>query len=195
MGVKISELEEYTNIKDIDILPIVDVTNEGTKRITFANFKKPIFEIISKIQEEQEIKSNIISVGFNSNFSMTSSNWEQKDLTFDKVISQVGSKFSLVNGKVKIGTGITKVKASLQAGVNGLAENTFYDIAIMKNSTSIARCSGKREGDPQSWSFSISPILLEVTEGDLISANCFVNSATFVGDSATQLVIEAIDYD
>ena len=67
---------------------------------------------ILQLYKEIERKSNIISVSFNNDFySMTSSNWQQVELVFDKIVGQIGNLLKLENGKIKIGKGIKKVKA------------------------------------------------------------------------------------
>lgn len=147
---------------------------------------------ILKLEKEIEKRSNIISVGFNNNYSMTSSNWQQKDLMFDKVIGQVGSLLSLENGKIKIGKGIKKIKASFQTTTNGLAKDTFYSLNLKKNGNSVASYDGRKNGDPQSWSFVVAPILIDVKENDKISISLFCDSATLVAQF-TQLVVEVIE--
>lgn len=153
-----------------------------------------IKEDITNKTEKIKEKNNMIAVGFNSDYSMTSSNWVQKDLTFDKLVSQVGNKLSLVSGKVKIGAGITKVKASFQTSTANLGNDTFYDVALKHNTTTVAGNAGKKTGDPQAWSFPIAPVLINVVEGDTISVSCFANSVTF-NSAITQFVVEAIDYE
>lgn len=137
-------------------------------------------------------KKDILAVGFNGDTSITSSNWQQKDLVFNKNIAQIGKNLTLANGKIRIGAGIKKIKASLQTTVSKLANDTFYDVQLNKNSEKVVTCSGKRAGDPQSWSFTIVPAIIEVKEGDLISVSAFVNSATF--STLTQFVVEVIEY-
>lgn len=136
--------------------------------------------------------SNIISVGFNSNYSMTSSDWEQKDLIFDKLVGQVGNLLSLENGKIKIGKGIKKVKVSFQTSTASLANDTFYSLNLKKNGNAVATYEGRKNGDPQNWSFIIAPIILDVEENDEISISLFCNSAT-LNAQFTQLVVEVIE--
>lgn len=147
----------------------------------------------TNVRTEVKNRNNIIAVGFNSNYAMTSSNWTQKDVPFDKVVCQVGDKLSLQSGKIKIGAGITKVKASFQASTAALGNDTFYDVQIKKNTAAIASNNGKKTGDPQAWSFTIAPVLVDVKEGDTISVSCFANSVTF-NSATTQLVVEAVDF-
>lgn len=88
---------------------------------------------ILQLYKEIERKSNIISVSFNNDFySMTSSNWQQVELVFDKIVGQIGNLLKLENGKIKIGKGIKKVKASFQTSTNGLANDTFYSLNLKK---------------------------------------------------------------
>lgn len=46
MGVKISELQELTDIDISDILPVVDIENDSTKKIKFETIKNKILEEI-----------------------------------------------------------------------------------------------------------------------------------------------------
>ena len=64
MGVKISELQELTDIDISDILPVVDIENDSTKKIKFETIKNKILE---------EIKPKLADTGwvdleFSSNF-------------------------------------------------------------------------------------------------------------------------------
>lgn len=148
---------------------------------------------ILQLYKEIERKSNIISVSFNNDFySMTSSNWQQVELVFDKIVGQIGNLLKLENGKIKIGKGIKKVKASFQTSTNGLANDTFYSLNLKKNGNSVASNEGKKNGDPQSWSFVIAPVLIDVEENDEISVSLFCNSATLMS-GMTQFVVEVIE--
>ena len=42
-------------------------------------------------------KKDILAVGFNGDTSITSSNWQQKDLVFNKNIAQIGKNLTLAN--------------------------------------------------------------------------------------------------
>lgn len=148
---------------------------------------------ILQLYKEIERKSNIISVSFNNDFySMTSSNWQQVELVFDKIVGQIGNLLKLENGKIKIGKGIKKVKASFQTSTNGLANDTFYSLNLKKNGISVASFEGRKDGDPQNWSFVIAPILIDAEENDEISVSLFCNSATLMS-GMTQFVVEVIE--
>lgn len=56
MGIKISELNEITEINNNDLIPIVDVENEGTKKVTKENLFKDIALEISEMNEKMEAK-------------------------------------------------------------------------------------------------------------------------------------------
>lgn len=148
---------------------------------------------ILQLYKEIEKKSNIISVSFNNDFySMTSSNWQQVELVFDKIVGQIGNLLKLENGKIKIGKGIKKVKASFQTSTNGLANDTFYSLNLKKNGNAVASFEGRKDGDPQNWSFVIAPVLIDVEENDEISVSLFCNSATLMS-GMTQFVVEVIE--
>lgn len=153
---------------------------------------EPLILALKRKLEELEKRNNIISVGFNSNYSITSSNWQQKDVTFNKVIGQVGNLLKLENGKIKIGKGIKKVKASFQTSTNRLANDTFYSLNLKKNGNAVASFEGRKNGDPQSWSFVIAPVIMDVEENDEISVSLFCNSATLMS-GMTQFVVEVIE--
>lgn len=154
------------------------------------NSEDGINEAISQIESKM---NNIISVGFNNNYSMSSSNWQQVELVFDKIVGQVGNLLKLENGKIKIGKGIKKVKASFQTSTNALANDTFYSVNIEINGISVASFEGRKDGDPQSWSFVIAPVLINVEENDEISVSLFCNSATLIS-KMTQFVVEVIEW-
>lgn len=152
---------------------------------------EPLILTLKRKVEELEKRNNILSVGFNNNYSMSSSNWQQVELNFDKIVGQVGDFLNLENGKIKIEKGIKKVKASFQTSTNGLANDTFYSLNLKKNGNTVASYEGRKIGDPQSWSFVIAPVVVNVEEDDEISVSLFCNSATLIATS-TQLVIEVI---
>ena len=88
---------------------------------------------ILQLHKEVEKRSNIISASFNNDFySISSSNWQQVELLFDKIVGLVGNLLKLENGKIKIGKGIKKIKASFQTSTNGLANDTFYSLNLKK---------------------------------------------------------------
>ncbi len=148
---------------------------------------------ILQLYKEIERKSNIISVSFNNDFySMTSSNWQQVELVFDKIVGQIGNLLKLENGKIKIGKGIKKIKASFQTSTNRLANDTFYSLNLKKNGNAVASFEGRKGGDPQSWSFVIAPVLIDVEENDEISVSLFCDSATLIS-RMTQFVVEVIE--
>lgn len=70
MGVKISELQELTDIDISDILPVVDIENDSTKKIKFETIKNKILE---------EIKPKLADTGW-------------IDLEFSKSFENYGTK-------------------------------------------------------------------------------------------------------
>lgn len=58
MGIKISELNEYENAIDEDVIVIVDTTNSATKKITKANLLKETKQYYYTLQLESEVADN-----------------------------------------------------------------------------------------------------------------------------------------
>lgn len=58
MGVKISELTELGTVSDNDVLPIVDVANEGTKKIKIKTIKEFILDISHPIGSTYVTQTN-----------------------------------------------------------------------------------------------------------------------------------------
>ena len=80
MGVKISELQELTDIDISDILPVVDIENDSTKKIKFETIKNKILE---------EIKPKLADTGWKDlNFS---SNFENYSGTGNPKYRRIGN--------------------------------------------------------------------------------------------------------
>lgn len=73
MGVKISELQELTDIDISDILPVVDIENDSTKKIKFETIKNKILEEINPKLEDTGWIDLEFSSGF-ENYGKTASN-------------------------------------------------------------------------------------------------------------------------
>lgn len=73
MGVKISELQELTDIDISDILPVVDIENDSTKKIKFETIKNKILEEIKPKLADTGWKDLKFSSDF-ENYNGTASN-------------------------------------------------------------------------------------------------------------------------
>lgn len=91
-------------------------------------------------------------------------------VTTDLPLSQynkIGSKLSIENGKIKIGAGVNYVKVSLTGTVYAEDGQTYQRLYISKNNGNNFAVSCRHT---PSWMYtmSIQPVLMAVTEGDLI---------------------------
>lgn len=89
-------------------------------------------------------------------------------------LTQINSntdKLTLSNGGIKIGSGISKILVSATMRYYALQNAALGDrrIMVLKNSTSIARAFDTRDTtDVRFLSLSITPILINVAENDII---------------------------
>lgn len=117
---------------------------------------------------------NVITIGLNADTSTTSTSaYQGIDLNLTKEIAKAGTKLSLSNGKVLIGSGVTKVLVSGKLQTQG--DNSSYGLLIKKNNTEISNNYEGNQGS--SWSqLTASPILVSVAEGDTIKMSVYHNA-------------------
>ena len=106
-------------------------------------------------------------------------------VALDTVMSTIGDKFTLNSNGLRIGAGVTKVKVSANILQQASAVN-LYGGYITKNGTNLP--SAVNVGfnmitNTNSWAFfhtGISPIIIDVTEGDIIYLCSYVNETSTV---------------
>ena len=109
-----------------------------------------------------EKAKNIITASFITNHTITETGIEEKTALNDFI--SCGTKLTLKNSGIKVGSGITKVKVSANVNFQTITEGLKY-ISIYKNTdtqyTNPTYVSARMTVD-------IAPVLLEVSEGDYI---------------------------
>ena len=144
------------------------------------------------------LKPSAITVGLNNDVEFTASNLT---VPLDKVMGSTGSKFELINNKIKIGAGVTKIKVSGSlteestiAGLFGgyITKNgTNLDSAINVGFNSLATAN-------EMYKINFAPVIVDVNPGDLIMLNAYTQnpSATVTIKSyngrATNITIEEV---
>lgn len=131
-----------------------------------------------------ENKPSVITVGLNSNTEITGSTTIQ----LDKILSSVGNKFTLQNGGIKIGAGVSKIKVSgcllEEVDVVGL-----YGCYICKNEISLAHSINVGFNyipvANQMFKTTCQPILADVQEGDVIYLNAYVSQSNLTATLQT----------
>ncbi len=170
-------LQELISRYDLDNTKVYDFLDELVGQINENDTStsediSSITEDIASLQSQINDK-NIITIGLNADTTTTSTSaYQGIDLSLTKEISKIGTKLSLSNGKVLIGSGVTKVLVSGKLQTQG--DNSAYGLLIKKNNTEISNNYEGNQG--ASWSqLTASPILVSVTEGDTIKMSVYHN--------------------
>ena len=123
-------------------------------------------------------------------------------VALNKVMDSVGDKFTLSNNGIKIGAGVTKVKVSANILQQSNAVNV-YGGYITKNGTGLNNAVNvgfNTITNTNSWAFfhtGISPIIIDVVEGDIIYLCSYVGATSTVtlqayAGRAVNLTVEEI---
>ena len=136
---------------------------------------------------------NIITAGITSNVSISTAGIN--NITLNKVISSVGNKLSLSNGKIVIGSGVNHVLISGQGQLNVLNGNgDAKNFIILKNTTSvISNLNTILRNYTINVSRGIGAFLLDVSQGDTISYQVYAGSGDTITASGNYITVEAID--
>lgn len=91
-----------------------------------------------------------------------------EDVYFQSIGSQIGSKFTLENGQIRIGSGVTQVKVSGAVWVE--VEDGYTWGHILKNGNSMSGIMfPSRMANQDVWrSLAFPPVIIDVQEGDII---------------------------
>lgn len=131
-----------------------------------------------------ENKPSVITVGLNSNIEITGNT----PIQLDKILSNAGNKFTLQNGGIKIGAGVSKIKVSgcLLEEVNPAG---LYGCYICKNEINLAHAINIGFNYipvvNQMVKTTCQPILVDVQEGDVIYLNAYANQSSFTATLQT----------
>lgn len=174
---------------------IGDITNAYSASQTDAYSCNYINE---KLYEISTNTKSLMTIGLGANVSHT----KTTKVALDTVMNIIGNKFTLSNNGIKIGAGVTKVKVSANILQQATAGN-LYGGYITKNGTNLA--SAVNVGfntitNTSSWAFfhtGISPIIIDVVEGDIIYLCSYVGATSTVtlqayAGRAVNLTVEEI---
>ena len=144
------------------------------------------------------LKPSAITVGLNNDTNFTESNLI---VPLDKVVGIAGSKFELIDNKIKIGEGVTKIKVSgsltEQSTITGL-----FGCYITKNGPNLDSAINVGYSylptTGEMYKISMPPVIVNVNPGDLISLTAYtpINNAivtiTAYAGRATNITIEEV---
>lgn len=106
--------------------------------------------------------------------------------------NSVGDKFTVTSGSVYVGSGISKVLVSAYAKY--VCTTGIKNLAIRKNGTSIAEINQNANfSSNSSLSFAITPVLIDVTEGDYFDLYWYGATHDVMYASLTRMTIEAVE--
>ena len=155
---------------------IGDITNDYSQSQTDAYSCNYINE---KLYEISTNTKSAITIGLSANVSHIGTT----KVALDTVMNSIGNKFTLNSNGIRIGAGVTKVKVSANILQQASTVN-LYGGYITKNGTNLASAVNVGFNTitrTDSWEFfytGISPIIIDVVEGDIIYLCSYVNNKT-----------------
>ena len=166
---------------------------------------------LNKIENELESLDNGVTA-LNSNVATIEANAKFKKIITVKAIRQninipedwgivkipinsniqVGNKFTISNNAVKIGSGVSKVLVSAHCGaISFLTVGGDKEFTIYKNDNAVADAYNAAGSN---WkSADITPLLLEVSQNDLISIRLISGQAGSVEILPSYLTVEVVE--
>lgn len=173
----------------INIIDSLDSTS-ATDALS-ANQGRILKVMIDNIEVPVEEK-NIMTAGITSNFTLTASG--NNRVPIDKQIAKVGDKFTMSDGKIIVGSGISYVKVSANAMMNS-ATTGAKNMTIYKNGE---QCAISMESRTLTASTNIAkaiaPMLVPVQAGDYFELYLYgaVDDTLLSPSIRTYVTIEAV---
>ena len=133
------------------------------------------------VTEDKIPTKSKMTIGLSANVSHKATT----KVALNTIMNNIGDKFTLINNGIKIGAGVTKVKVSANILQHASSVN-LYGGYITKNGANLA--SAVNVGfntitNTSSWAFfhtGISPIIIDVVEGDIIYLCSYVGATSTV---------------
>lgn len=172
--------EDLNQIKSVVNQNATDNDNQHT------TIENSINTINEKIKSKLIITANMIRQNIN-----IPTDWAVVKIPLNNSV-QIGNKFTISNNSIKIGSGIKKVLVSAHCNAIGFSiVGGDKEFTIYKNDSVVADAYNA-EGN--NWkSADISPLLLEVSQNDLISLKLISGQAGSVEILGGYLTIEVVE--
>lgn len=132
-------------------------------------------------------QKQIISVETGSTFNFTIN--EYTEINTWKLYNQNGNKFSVENGKVKVGTGISKVKITATLSIDNQAQDTIYCYPKL-NGVSLSPWCLFNLNYAGTLTFST---MCNVKENDIISCALYSTKNANINAGRANMIIEAVE--
>lgn len=132
-------------------------------------------------------QKQIISVETGSNFNFTIN--EYTEINTWKLYNQNGNKFSVENGKVKVGAGISKVKITATLSIDNQAQDTIFCYPKL-NGVSLSPWCLFNLNYSGTLTFST---MCTVKENDIISCALYSTKNANINAGRANMIIEAVE--
>lgn len=153
--------------------------------------KISLVNAINEINEKKSANIMTISLSANTNYTI-SSTWSTAKIELDKETS-VGDGLSFEDNAIKIGAGINVIKVNASALARGIAN--LQTISVVHNGAIIKQAYYTGATTSAYGNLSITPFLVDVSEGDVISLYAGVGetAGTLQILKGTFLTVEVIE--
>ena len=139
-----------------------------------------------------DLARNIMTVYLASDFTIPNTNTVY-DLTNMSLAESVGNKLSLVNGKIVIGAGVSKVKVSYTAKTMSSANTTRTFTYLMQDingtATAISQEGSFYSATNQQVNIGYQPRVVSVSQGDAFYLRCYGYKNNVIAGAASTFVI------
>lgn len=147
------------------------------KKITFNNGQAPYINDtnLNQMQDniEEAVEKSCIFVKENEIQVTTTQESEIKALTLTSQNLQRGNKFTLENGAITVGEGVTAVRVSVMANIASQSDGSTYQrLQVMKNNEAYGLMTTARNNKDFASNHSLT-LLMPVKQGDVISLTVF----------------------
>lgn len=139
---------------------------------------------------QEYLNRSFMVAKLSSDYTISNTNTNEEIKNFESYNS-LGSKFSISNGVIKIGAGVTKVLVGYKANLynESSTTRTFTYLIHKNNSTNVLTQEASSWNTTNLVQVNLSlPILLDVSEGDEIWLRVYGGAGQKVGTSATRNV-------
>lgn len=135
------------------------------------------------------LNKNIISVAMNTDFNFVLN--EYTIVNNWALHRKIGEKLSVENGRVKVGSGVSKVKIHYSLGITLEAPDTFYAYAKINDTSKLPWVVNYYSvGNAYNISWDV---IADVEEGDLISLSVYTAKTGKLELGRNSMIVEVIE--
>lgn len=187
-------IQKSEGYDDIEICNLQKGTYMNATKITWKN--QTVASLPSGYKEVGvESNANVMTATLSTTSSYTiSTAWNYVKLPLDNLKPSIGSKLTFTSNSIKIGAGVSYVKVSANAMMNGIAMEEI--LQICRNSDIVSQGYYRCTNVSHYGVVSLSPVLIKVYEGDLITlkyGSGGTGTLKIAGGTYTYLTVEVVE--